>query len=86
MSKVNRDSMWISCPLAVKSFICYIYSMTEAYSKASKARRMKLTPEERSAHAKMMADARWGKVSKKKRVEFVKKILLPAQGRFKDQK
>lgn len=39
----------------------------ELYSKAAVARRMKYTPEERSARAKLMADARWAKTTKKDR-------------------
>ena len=70
--------------LAIKRFICYIYSMSEAHSKASKARRMKYTPEERSARAKLMAEARWKNTTPKERVKFVKKNLIPNQSRFKE--
>lgn len=60
--------------------------MSEAYSKASKKRRMQYTPEERSERARLMARARWDKVPKKKRVEFVKNTLVANQGRFKNAK
>ncbi len=77
--------MGITYPLAIKPCQCYIYSMSEAYSKASKKRRMQYTPEERSERARLMARARWDKTPKKKRVEFVKNTLVKNQGRFKDQ-
>lgn len=63
-----------------------IYSMSELYSEASRERRMKYTPEERSERARLMARARWDKVPKKKRVEFVKNTLVKNQGRFKKTK
>lgn len=59
---------------------------TEIYSKASRERRMKYTAEERSEHARTMARARWDKVPKKKRVEFVKNTLVKNQGRFKGKR
>ena len=39
----------------------------ENYSKASKARWSKKTPEERSEYARMIAKIKWSRVSKEKR-------------------
>jgi hypothetical protein len=76
--------MWINIlPYTIKSVI--FYSMSEAHSKASLKRVMKLTKEERSARARLMARARWDKLSKKKRVEYAKNVLVPAQSRFKNK-
>lgn len=46
------------------------------YSKASKERMMKLTPEERKAHMSMMAKKLWEKRTPEERTNYAKKMLL----------
>lgn len=46
------------------------------YSKASKERMMKLTPEERKAHMSMMAKKLWSTRTPEQRSEYAKKMLL----------
>lgn len=52
------------------------------YSKASKERMMKLTPEERKAHMSMMAKKLWAARSPEQRKEIAKKMLC---GKIKKQ-
>lgn len=52
------------------------------YSKASKERMMKLTPEERKAHMSMMAKKLWEKRTPEQRSIYAKKMLL---GKIKSQ-
>lgn len=52
------------------------------YSKASKERMMKLTPEERKAHMSMMAKKLWETRTPEQRSEYAKKMLL---GKVKTQ-
>lgn len=45
------------------------------YSKASKERMMKLTPEERKAHMSMMAKKLWSTRTPEQRSEYAKKMV-----------
>lgn len=45
------------------------------YSKASKERMMKLTPEERKAHMSMMAKKLWATRTPEQRSEYAKKMV-----------
>lgn len=47
----------------------------ELYSKTAREKRMKYTPEERSARARLMAQARWKKTSKKERLKHSLKMV-----------
>lgn len=49
--------------------------MSEAHSKASKARIMKYTPEERKARAILMVNARWSKATPEQKKEHSLKML-----------
>lgn len=46
------------------------------YSKASKERMMKLTPEERKAHMSMMAKKLWATKTQAQKIEHSKKMTM----------